>query len=482
MPQELNELALEGRKFLKNFFGSAFEAKATDAFCINYITRVRTLNGVILGAEVAGIRRPNSLNSPTNIILEMQGTKTPITDIDRTISPNTIAEIEAAYPKNNPSATALLKRSLQSEKIRSSKNSSIHHVQSFVNILEKKLGDSFIRSQDSIDDQPFLTQYCWLNHTMKMLPKHELLAEAAEDPLVTKIDTPRKLKPEIQTTCAAIFAPQYRAKFPGNGKGISVAILDSEVDLNHPAYNGRVIREANFTTEPWGNPDTHATAIAGIIGSGDPNYLGVAPEVTMYNYKVLATQNAINADDFGGVKAIEKALEDGMQIANCSWGVDFISSEISREARACNAAWQLGLMIVKSAGNYGDGRHSLTTPAEADGVLVVGATDKNISSMEKYSGRGPLLSGVARPHLVAPGGSQTNGLISCQIGQSFGPVGSGTSYAAPHVTGILSLILQQNPQLSNDELRDFAINLCTKLNGFSENDQGYGAISLKSLI
>jgi serine protease AprX len=247
---------------------------------------------------------------------------------------------------------------------------------------------------------------------------------------------------------------------------------------------GRIIKAENYTTEPWGNPDFHGTAVAGIIGSSNKSFRGVAPDVKLYNYKVLATKFGINADDFGGSKAIEKAVEDGMHIANCSWGIEKVSGKVSREAKACNTAWELGLAIVKSAGNNGAGASTLTTPAEADGVIVVGASGKDFKKVEDYSSRGPLPSpfNSLRPHIIAPGGTDADNILSCHINGDFGAVGKGTSYAAPHVSGLLALILEENPGFSNDELRDFAIKLCTKLKGLKPDVQGHGIISLKSLL
>jgi serine protease AprX len=260
-----------------------------------------------------------------------------------------------------------------------------------------------------------------------------------------------------------------------------VGIIDSEIHSEHDALKGRVVKAKNFTKEPWDTPDKHATAVAGIIGSNSADFLGMAPEAKLFNYKVLATDNNLNSDNFEGSMAIQKAVEDGMQIINCSWGDGPVESNISRLAKACNAAWELGIVVVKSAGNNGPGPGTLTRPAEADGIIVVGATGKDGRIVEDYSSRGPLPSGENRPHLVAPGGSFTFGITSC-FEDRFDNVGAGTSYAAPHVTGLLALILEEHPQLSPDELRTFVIKLCNLLNGFGEEIQGAGLISLRALL
>jgi serine protease AprX len=58
----------------------------------------------------------------------------------------------------------------------------------------------------------------------------------------------------------------------------------------------------------------------------------------------------------------------------------------------------------------------------------------------------------------------------------------GTSFAAPHVTGLLALILEANPTFSPEEQRNFLLKLCTSLNGFTVDEQGAGIISLAGLL
>lgn len=181
-----------------------------------------------------------------------------------------------------------------------------------------------------------VTEVCWLNRTVRAFVDPRLIAEVAADKNVTRIGLPRRLEAEILTSTKTVGAPQYRNKFSVTGKGIIVAVLDSEVALAHPALAGRAVQKQNYAKELWGNPGAHGTAVAGIIGANDAVYVGIAPEVAIYNYKVLATIKALNADDFGGALAIQQALEDGAHIANFSWGAGKAGDGTSREARACN--------------------------------------------------------------------------------------------------------------------------------------------------
>jgi serine protease AprX len=252
-----------------------------------------------------------------------------------------------------------------------------------------------------------------------------------------------------------------------------VAVIDGEVALTHPALKGRVVHKFNFSNEPWGNPDAHGTAVAGIIASNDSTFPGMCTEATIYNYKIFPKGN-----DFFGSLAIQHALTDGAHIANCSWGAGAAGDGTSREARACDEAWKVGLTVVKSAGNGGADAQTCTTPADADGVIVVGATEREGHSVQDYSSRGPAGTKV-RPHLIAPGGiNGGTGITSCLTGGGFGDTGAGTSYAAPHVSGILALLLERDSSLTPNKLRDTLLSLSAALPGLDDNTQGHGLVSL----
>lgn len=326
-----------------------------------------------------------------------------------------------------------------------------------------------------------ITQVCWLNRTVRSWSNPRSLAEVVGDDSIERVDLPRRLEPEISTSAKTVGAPAFRKKFKRTGKGIIVAVIDGEVALTHPALKGRVVHKMNFTEEPWGNPNSHGTAVAGIIASNNGSFTGMAPEATIYSYKVLANNPALTGNDFDGALAIQQALEDGAHIANCSWGVGPAGNGSSREARACDTAWEAGLVIVKSAGNRGPGASTLTTPADADGVIVVGATDRSGKAVQDYSSRGPT-GNKQRPHLIAPGGIHGGaGIRSCLTGGGFGDCGAGTSFAAPHVSGILSLLLERNPNLTPDEVRDILLNACKPLKKLDANTQGRGLVSLANV-
>jgi serine protease AprX len=324
-----------------------------------------------------------------------------------------------------------------------------------------------------------MTQVCWLNRTVRTWAGPETLTEVAADKSVSRIDVPRRLMPEASFAAnqKAIRLDQFVANSALSGKGVTVAVIDTEVALNHPALRERVVQRRNFTPEPWGNPHGHGTAVAGIIAARDSNNGGIAPDAIIYNYKVLATNRFLNSDDFGGALALQQAVEDNVDIANCSWGAGPVGGNISREARAVVGATEAGMTVVKSAGNAGPNGMTMTSPAEALEAIVVGATDIDGNSVQDYSSRGAAGARLG-PDVVAPGGTQDVQIICCQVGGGFGGAGAGTSFAAPHISGVLALLLEQDPELTPERLLQWVRDHGHDRPGFAVEDQGQGLLIL----
>ena len=473
-------LLKQAKKIMKDQYGEALTNKASDAFCL-YASGVVSSRATARSFSLEESTTPTA-SSSKGIIMEFSKPED-----EKLIRPEKAAtrkKIASMLESLNDEEElkANLQQLVRQTRMKARREAAIESIQSINANLERDIEREFAHATSSLRNQNYINRICWLNQTVQTIANPNLLAEIASDPQIKKLDIPRQLEAEISETGKLVFAPQYRQKFSRKGKGIIVAVIDSEVALKHKAFGKRVLHRKNYTKEPWGNPHSHGTGVAGIIASADENFTGMAPEATIYNYKVLATNRSLNGDDFDGALAIQRALEDGAHIANCSWGAGPAGDGTSREARACDEAWELGMTIVKSAGNKGPGVSTLTSPADAKGVIVVGATGRDGKKIESYSSRGPLASAAHRPHLVAPGGSPGNGILSCLTGGGFDDIGNGTSFAAPHVAGMLALIIQGDLSLSPDEQRNLLLKLCKKLTGFTVDMQGKGFVSLASLL
>ena len=146
--------------------------------------------------------------------------------------------------------------------------------------------------------------------------------------------------------------------------------------------------------------------------------------------------------------------------------------------------WDNGLIVVAAAGNMGPGSMTITAPGNSRKVITVGSStqfwrrQRNVNA--NYSGCGPTQECVCKPELVVPG---TN-IISCspmwRQGQYYARK-SGTSMAAPAVSGCIALLLEKEPYLTNVQvkmrLRESAVDL-----GFPKNRQGWGMPDLRKLV
>jgi serine protease AprX len=472
----------EARNKIRDEFGRTVAEKASEAFVDLYAAAAASPFAVEAKGSAPGAPVPRV---PT--ILEMQP-RAPARGLG-TISKDALAAAQSATAEvlrqiGEERAELFAISALRRRAVERSRDEFLLECGAVLDELGKvSSGASGAPSEDTMRmPQAPVVEACWLNDTIRTTADPRTVAAVADDPRVRVIDVPRLLFKEINATCALLGAPAFRKANAVTGGGVNVAVIDSEVSRQHVGIGPRVIHKANFTREPWGNPDSHGTAVAGIIGAASDRLFGMAPEVTIFNYKVLATVDALNADDFGGALALQQALEDGAHVANCSWGTGPASDGSSREARACDTAWALGLIIVKSAGNRGPGASTITTPADAEGVIAVGATDRRGHAVQPYSSRGPFRNAagrtVSRPHVVAPGGTERDPITSCTVSGGFGFCGHGTSFAAPHVTGLIALLLNLRPGNTPDEIRQEVIGRCRVLWGFGENDQGAGLTRL----
>jgi serine protease AprX len=470
------EQVAAARAEVRRVLGAAVEAKASDAFCLALQRRMAARAAA--GLEDVASTGPRAA-PPAATVVEFGAP--------------TVGEGVAALGREERSRLAAAARAvrrvapddvavrpegvLRQALVASARTARYRLIAPVYDEIERLSGGALPPGREVLGDPQIPTlvnQICWLNGTLRTWAGAESLAEVAGAPAVTGLDVPRRLMPDATPRGhVSIGLRRFQGRRAQTGRGITVAVIDSEVALAHPALAGRVVHRRNFTAEPWGNPDSHGTAVAGIIGADDPREGGVAPGVTIYNYKVLATNRFLNTDDFGGAFAIQQALEDGADLANCSWGAGPTGTMPSREARAVDEAAALGMATIKSAGNKGPGAATMTTPADAATAIVVGATDLDGVAGQDYSARGPAGTRPG-PDVVAPGGTRDDPPICALVGGGFGDAGAGTSFAAPLVTGVLAVLLERQPGLLPTELRQWVRDHARPYAGVAEAAQGLG--------
>jgi hypothetical protein len=210
------------------------------------------------------------------------------------------------------------------------------------------------------------------------------------------------------------------------GAGVKVAILDTGIDLDHPDL--WVSGDVSFVagTSSGDDDNGHRTLVAGIVAvlDNDIGVVGVAPEVELYSVKVLDSQGVGASSDI--LAGIEWCVDHRMDVVNMSFGIYMNFPQAVQDA--LDAAYQSGLVLVAAAGNA-DVANVIFSPARYESVIAVGATDAS-------DGRVSFSPTGAELELVAPGVGIPS--TSWDGGTS---TGSGTSMAAPHVTGVAALLM-----------------------------------------
>lgn len=276
------------------------------------------------------------------------------------------------------------------------------------------------------------------------------------------------------------------------GEEIGVAVLDTGIYL-HPDLADRVICFRDYVrgrTSPY-DDNGHGTHIAGIIGGdgtmSDGKYMGIAPRCHFVIVKILDSKGNGNTENV--VQAIDWLVQYKevyqIRIVNISIGMvlQAESRERIRMLQAVEYAWDSGLVVVAAAGNNGPKENSITVPGISRKIITVGCFDDTKEQIGKsmlkpnYSGQGPTEHCVVKPELVLPGTNVT----SCSIYSPMYMRKSGTSMAAPMVSGSIALLLSKYPYFSPVDVKLRLYKRTVDL-GLPLSKQGWGMVDIGRLL
>jgi len=288
------------------------------------------------------------------------------------------------------------------------------------------------------------------------------------------------------------------------GQGLTIAVIDSGVseDADFGAseqgnFGSHIVRRMSFNTNSQTVNDVygHGTHVAGIIGGNGAGssgaFQGVAPQVNLIGLKISDESGMAYESDT--VEAMQWVLDNkaayNIRVVNLS-----INSTVEQSYHtspldaATEILWFNGIVVVVSAGNKGpSGTYNTANAAPANDpfVITVGASDEkattklNDDSIASYSAYGVTVDGFSKPDIIAPGtsiysvlsrnsswGTQYPGRLAYN-GEYFRL--SGTSMAAPMVAGAVALLLQDEPNLTPDQVKYRLLNAGNTISGSSSD-------------
>ena len=262
-----------------------------------------------------------------------------------------------------------------------------------------------------------------------------------------------QVETQLNETADIINAPAAREAFDVDGENVTVAIIDSGIHSDHPDFGDRVIEQVDFSDDGVGDRRGHGTHVAGIAaGDGtesDGDFTGIAPGVEVMDLKALGDDGTGTFGDI--INAIEYGVDQEADVLSMSLGG--AATEDDDLTEAAEEAVDQGVHVVISAGNEGD-RDSVTSPGQAEGAITVGAYNQaDRDTIAFFSSGGPTADTLRiKPNVVAPGWL-TTAPGSEEADEFPYTEKAGTSMSAPHVTGVLALMLQDNPDLSPSEAK-----------------------------
>ncbi|WP_179136314.1 S8 family serine peptidase [Paenibacillus sp. 32352] len=253
------------------------------------------------------------------------------------------------------------------------------------------------------------------------------------------------------------------------GAGVKVAVLDTGIAAHSDLSIAGGYSAVDYTTS-YADDEGHGTHVAGSIAAlrNNTGIVGVAPNASLYGVKVLGADGKGNLADI--LEGLDWAIQNGMDIINMSLGTETGSQLL--EDMVDNAVSH-GIVVVASSGNNGTADGSGDTilyPARYANVIAVAAVDNN-KIRGDFSATGP------KNEFSAPGVD----VISTYLNNAFARA-SGTSQAAPHVSGLLALMKQKDPSMTAAQLRNELLKYTEDL-GTPGRDAwyGFGLVSYKQL-
>lgn len=244
-----------------------------------------------------------------------------------------------------------------------------------------------------------------------------------------------------------------------DGSGVTVGVLDTGIDANHDDLAGRVIKlkdfVSNYADDTANDGHGHGTHCSGSIGGGATSgrAIGVAPKVNFIGGKIFSDSGSTTREAImNGMQWMTDPdgnpdTNDFPRVVSNSWG-----GPLGTHWVEIMSTWHaMGIAPVFAAGNSGPSASTVGAPGAYKEAITIGATDSQ-DKIARFSSRGPVTfqgETYIKPDVSAPGVD----VYSAKPGGGY-QLMSGTSMATPHVAGVVALMLQADPDLPVERIRE----------------------------
>ncbi len=207
---------------------------------------------------------------------------------------------------------------------------------------------------------------------------------------------------------------------------------------SHELVRGRIVLSMNFTSDPMTDEFDHGTGIASIVAA-------TAPMAGIINMKVLDGEGVGTAEEV--IDAMEECIalhNNGSPIAPCVVNISVGSEDDGNYDDVLRigvrALLARGMLVVAAAGNSGPRTSTIMTPATEELVTAVGSVELGSLDISGFSSRGPTAENITKPDIVMVG---ENVIVASSASNDITVPKSGTSFAAPFVSGIALLMSEK---------------------------------------
>lgn len=390
--------------------------------------------------------------------------------------------------------------------------------------LDREVSGAYVRRLQSMGIDP-LVRSRWLNAVSAWMSEEEAAVVSAlpfvngirpvgsavpvgdVDGPVTLVDSGRPGRrvdfgPSLtQLSVAGAVAPLQAG---WNGQGVRLGIIDTGLGdpsthpaLSHLVTSGRFLSSRDFTGLP-DDGNRHARMVLSVAaGYHDGNLVGPAWGAEILHARTEYYLSETNQEEDNFVAGLEWMEAEGVDVVNVSLGYSvfdagqrsYVYAEMDGKTavttRAAEHAASLGVVMVVAAANEGCASPQLcwyyvTSPADGPSVITVGGVSANLVR-SSFSGYGPTADGRTKPDVAAMAGESFQlGVYVANSGTGY-VRGNGTSFAAPMVSGIVTLLLQADPSLTPLQIRDLLRATASQAQS-PDNSLGWGIVNAEAAL